>query len=557
MSPTEKRSTKKMLQKQSQKIDRDNGQFSERNAPQALIRKRKAPFAAESTSKLERMPLEIRREILKYLLLNPELGTASCIHSDEGWGSKIKYELQPAILRVCKEFHAEGVEMLYGENCFFIECVLPARDHLLHRCALTRFCEVACPESLHSSRELAINHLRTVPGVKRIRHWRILIAPMRISARNNVINLCRSICHNGIKSMEFVIAPWDNLEYPNLSRAGPGESAAENETTAKIIQHVLSPLEILRCAGKVVIRGADPEEVPDFLFREDRQGYDYYSWVSEALWRITAPRGRVLLPKTMYLTHLIKLLQSDSEVEHFHEVFYAFLNYAQTFERIYEFQKDTTGDNLYQSPYVAKNPFRGTHPVESALLKALHMQMNEEAGVQDISELKILRSNAIQFLERQYQRIQQAANDLVRFVKDQKVSGGLLDPVKPSPFESSPGVQSEGLVLLKNYAESFDRDLTTATKIAICRLNGQYEKRFEVFPREIAIKKCTNAYRAVDDMDIQYLAIRNARKRLFEWDLKGPGYTAEIDVEPLRCDARIVWDKVEPDMDVKKAEILG
>ncbi|KAF7897191.1 hypothetical protein EAF00_005419 [Botryotinia globosa] len=536
MSSTEKCSMKKMLQKQSQKIDRDNGQFSERNAPQAFIRKRKSPIAAGSTSTLERMPLEIRREILKYLLLNPELDTASCIHSDDGRGSKIKYELQPAVLRVCKEFHAEGVEMLYGENWFFIECVLPARDHLLHRCALTRFCEVACPERLHSSRELAINHLRTVPGVKRIRHWKILIAPMSISARNNIINLCRSICHNGIKSMKFVIAPWDNLKYSNLSRAGPGESAAENETTAKIIQHVLSPLEILR------------------------QGYDYYSWASGALWRIDTPRGRVLLPKTMYLTHLIKLLQSDSEVEHFHE----------TFERIYEFQKDATGDNLYQSPYVAKTPFRGTHPVESALLKALHMQMSEEAGVQDISELKILRSNAIQFLERQYQRIQQAANDLVRFVKDQKVSGGLLGPVKPSPFESSPGAQSEGLVLLKNYAESFDRDLTTATKIAICRLNGQYETRLEVFPREIAIKKCINAYRgrdveafvanfryAVDDMDIQYLAIRNARKRLFEWDLKGPGYTTEIDVDPLRCDARVAWDKVEPDMDVKKAEILG
>ncbi|TGO44726.1 hypothetical protein BOTNAR_0755g00020 [Botryotinia narcissicola] len=479
MSPTENRSTKKMLQKQSQKIDRDNGQFSERNEPQAFIRMRKAPLAAGSTSTLERMPLEIRKEILKYLLLNPELGTISCIHSDEGWGSKIKYELQPAILRVCKEFHAEGVEMLYGENWFFIECVLPARDHLLHRYALTRFCEVAYPESLHSSRELAINHLKTVPGVKRIGHWKISIAPMRINARNNVINLCRSICHNGIKSMKFVIAPWDNLEYPNLSRAGTGGSAAENETTAKIIQHVLSPLEILRCAGKVVIRGADPEEVPDFLFRGDRQGYDYYSWVSGSLWRIATPRGM------------------------------------------------------------------------------------------DIYELKILRSNAIQFLERQYQRIQQAANDLVRFVKDQKVSGGLLDPVKPSPFESSPGVQSEGLVLLKKYAESFDRDLTTATKIAICRLNGQYEMRFEVFPREIAIKKCTNAYRgrdveafvanfkyAVDDLDIQYLPIRNARKRLFEWDLKGPGYTAEIDVEPLRCDEKIAWDKVEPDVDVKKAEIL-
>ncbi|KAF5873540.1 uncharacterized protein Bfra_005003 [Botrytis fragariae] len=565
-----KRTTTKVLQKQSQKIDRDNGQSSERNALQASIRKRKAPLTAGSTSTMERMPLEIRREIFKYLLFNPELGTASCVHKDGGWGSKIKYDLQPAILRVCKEFYAEGVEILYGENRFFIECVLSTSGHLLHRCALTRFCEIASPERFHSSSELATNHLRTVPGVKRIEHWKILIAPMRSNGRNNVINLCRSICQNRIKSMEIAIAPWDSLEHPSLSRGGPRESAETNKIAAERIQDVLSPLEILRCAGKVVIRGADPDEVPDFLFEGERRGLDFYSWSLGSHWRSFAPHTRVSLPETMYLTHLIELVQGDSEVELFHEIFYAFLNYAQAFERIYEFRNHMTIDDLYHSPYLAENPFRGTHPVESALLKALRMQMNEEAGAQDISELKILRSNAITFLERQYQRIQQAANDLVRFVKDQKVSGGLLDPVESPPFELSPGVQSEGLALVKNYAESLDRELTMATKIAICRLNGQYEKRFELLPREIAIKKCTNAHRdgdvegfvanfkcAVDDMDTQYLAIRNARRRLFECDLKGSVHSTEIDVEPLRCDERIAWNKVEPDMDVKKLEILG
>ncbi|TGO44871.1 hypothetical protein BCON_0452g00030 [Botryotinia convoluta] len=453
MSRTKKCSTKKLLQKQSQKVDRDNGQSSEQNAPQASIRKRKAPLAAGSTSTLERMPLEIRRDILKYILLNPELGTASCIHRDEGWGSKIKYELQPAILRVCKQLHAEGVGILYGENRFFIECALSSWGHSLSRCALTRFYDFESCEGFPSSNKLAINRLKAVPGVKRIRHWKLLIAPMRHGARKNVMNFCRSIRHNRIKSMEIAIAPWDsNFGIPR-ARAGI------NGVTAGSIEDIFSPLEILRCTGKVIIRGADPEELPDFLFKGDSRSYDFYNY----------GLGK-------------------------------------------------------------KNPFHGTHLVESALLKALRMQMNEEAGAQDISELKILRSNAIKFLERQYQRVQHAANDLVRFVKDQKVSGGLLDPAQSTPFESSPGAQSEGLVLLKIYAESLDRELTTTTKIAICRLNGQYEKRFELLPREIAIKKCTNAYRvgdvekfvanfkrAVDDMDTQYLAIRNARKRLFEW----------------------------------------
>ncbi|KAF7881047.1 uncharacterized protein EAF02_006938 [Botrytis sinoallii] len=566
MSRIEERSTRKMLQKQSQKVDRDNGQSSEQNTPQAVIRKRKVQFAAASTSTLGRVPLEILREILKYLLLNPELGTASCVHRDEGWGSKIKYELQPSILRVCKEFHAEGAEILYEKNRFFIECVLSNQDHLLHRCDLTRFCEIPSAECFYPSDELATNHLRTVPGVKRIKHWKILIAPMRSSARNNVANLCRSICQKGIKSMEIVIGPWDSLEHPSLLEGGPRESAEVNKVTAEKLQDVLSPLEILRCAGKVVIRGADPEEVPDFLFEGDRRNYDFYSWSLGVERRETTPCGRVLLPETMYLANLIALVQGDSEVELFHKMYYAFLNYAQAFERIYEFRNQMAVDHLqlYRSPYLAENPFRGTHPVESALLKALRMQTNKEVGVQDISEFRILRSNAIRFLERQYRKIQQAANDLVRFVKDQKVSGGLLDPAQSPAFGLSPGVQREGLVLLKYYAESFNRDLTTATKLAICRLNGRYEKRFELLPREVAIRECTNAYRggdvkgfvvnfecAADDMDTQYFAIRDAKKRLFEWDLKESGHTAEIDVEPLRRDETNEWDKVEPDMDVR------
>ncbi|KAF7949116.1 hypothetical protein EAE96_008285 [Botrytis aclada] len=561
MNRTKKRIARKAPQKQSQKVDRDIGQSPEQNARRGSIRNRKAPLAAQSTSMLDRMPVEIRREMLKYLLLNPDLGTVSCIHRDEGWGSKIKYELQPAILRVCKK--------LYGQNQFFIECVPSAWGHLLHHCALTRFYEIEIPEQFHSASELATNRLRAVPGVKRIKQWKVLIDPMSPGTRNIVINFCRSICHQRIKSMEIMIANWDCLEYFSLFGEILKDSAEAKELQIKKLQHVLSPFENLRCSGEFVIRGADPEEVPDFVFLGDGRGQEFYMQTLEPLWPNNAPPERVSLPEMTYLPHLINLVQGDSEVELFHEMFYAFLNYSQAFERLDEFPNHMTIKS-YHSPYLAVSPFHGTHPVESALLKAFRMQINEEAGAQDISKLKEFRSIAIKFLERQYQRIQQAADDLIRFVKDQKISGGMLDPAQSPTFESHPGAPSKGLVLLKNYAESFHRELTMETKDAMCRLNGQYEKRFELLPREIAIKQCTNAYRnadvegfvenfklAIDDMDTQYLAIRNARKRLFEWDLKGPGYIAEVDVEPLRCDERIAWDKVEPDMDAKKAEIVG
>ncbi|TEY53578.1 hypothetical protein BOTCAL_0244g00060 [Botryotinia calthae] len=569
MRRTKKRSTRKVLQKQSQKADRGNGQSSEQNAPQASIRNRKTPLAAKSTSILKRMPPEIRREILKYLLINPDLGTASCIHRDEGWGSKVKYELQPAILRVCKQLHIEGVKILYGENQFFIECTMSTCDHLLHRCALTRFQEHQ-RHDFDLSSELAKDRLRAVPSLKRIKNWKVVIAPMRSGMRTNIMNFCRSICHNGLRSMVIAIAPWGDLWFRDLMLGGPGGSAEAIRVTAEKLHEVLSPLEILRCTGKFVIRGADPEEMPDFLFEGDKQTWRYLSWLVGDRRRIIAPCRRVSLPDTTYLPHLIELVRGDSEVEPFHEIFYTFSNYVQAFERIDEFRDHMTVDYPHPSSHLLENPFRLTHPVDSALLKALCMQTNDKAEAQNILELKVLRSSAIKFLERQYQRIQQAANDLVRFVKDQKTYSGLLDPIQLPPSDSCHGAQSEGLVLLKNYAESLDRELTTATKIAICKLNGRYEKRFELLPREIAIAKCTHAYRggevqefvenfkrAIDDMDTQCFAIRDARKRLFEWNLKGPGYTAEIDVEPLRCDEKIIWDKFEPDMDVKEAEILG
>ena len=569
MRRTKKRSTKKALQKEWQKVDRGNGQSLEQNAPQASISNRKTPPAAKSTSVLKRMPAEIRREILKYLLINPDLGTASCIHRDEGWGSKVKYELQPAILRVCKQLHIEGVEILYGVNQFFIECALSTWDHLLHRCALTRFQEYQ-RDGFGLSSELAKNQLRAVPSVNRIRNWKVLIAPMRSGMRINIMNFCRSICHSGLKSMEIVIAPWGGLQFQDLMLEGPGGRAEANKVTAEKLQEVLSPLEILRCTGNFDIRGANPEEMPDFLFEGDIPTLDYHDWLVGSRGKVVAPRGRASLPDTTYLPHMIELVRGDSKVEPFHEIFYAFFNYVQAFERIDKFRDHMTVHHPCPTSDLAQNPFRLTHPVDSALLKALRMQTNDKAGAQNVLELKVLRSSAIRFLERQYQRIQQAANDLVRFVKEHKIYGGLLDPTQLPPSDSSRGAQCEGLVLLKNYAESLDRELTTATKIAICQLEGQYEKRFKLLPREIAIAKCTHAYRggkvqefvenfkyAVNDMDTQYLAIRNARKQLFVWDLKGPGYTAEIDVEPLRCDERIAWGKFEPDMDARKAEILG
>lgn len=53
---------------------------------------------------------------------------------------------------------------------------------------------------------------------------------------------------------------------------------------------------------------------------------------------------------------------------------------------------------------------------------------------------------------------------------------------------------------------------------------------------------------ALDDMDLQYLEIRQARKALFDYD--GAGDSHFIDLELERCDEMIDWSVCEPDTDV-------
>ncbi|KAF8849458.1 hypothetical protein BDZ45DRAFT_772495 [Acephala macrosclerotiorum] len=69
---------------------------------------------------LDKLPLEIRLDIYELLLTSSILSKPESIANS--WGSDIKYELSPSILRVCKQIHAEAQPVLYGSNTFYIEC---------------------------------------------------------------------------------------------------------------------------------------------------------------------------------------------------------------------------------------------------------------------------------------------------------------------------------------------------------------------------------------------------------------------------------------------------
>lgn len=160
------------------------------------------------------------------------------------------------------------------------------------------------------------------------------------------------------------------------------------------------------------------------------------------------------------------------------------------------------------------------------------------AGEQIIATLQAFRSNAIKFLEPQYQKIHKAANDLIEFVKEHKKHGELLDPAGLSS-QSSRDKQDEALILLQNYRKSFERELTQTTELKflkqvqnprgsdIAKGNGTgLTNSISLYlDREVPLQSCIYAYEnqdeegfvkhfrsAVDDMDSQYIQMRNARK---------------------------------------------
>lgn len=72
----------------------------------------------------DKFPLEVGRDIYKYLLVNPVLGHSEMEdHTYSNGQSKyIEYDLSPSLLRTCRQMYIEAVDVLYGCNTYYLYC---------------------------------------------------------------------------------------------------------------------------------------------------------------------------------------------------------------------------------------------------------------------------------------------------------------------------------------------------------------------------------------------------------------------------------------------------
>ncbi|ESZ94280.1 hypothetical protein SBOR_5348 [Sclerotinia borealis F-4128] len=472
----------------------------------------------------KRIPLEVRNEIYKLLLVNSILGTSESVgYHQFGRSSTVtppQYDLEPQILRVSHAMYQEASVI------FFMEMT-----------PITRHYKKIAPNYFH---------LYQHPAITKVRHGKVVVSSLKE------------------KLVDGALAPI-GLEKPYRFNYG---SRTSKEICSYINNEVLlAPLRMLRGVQRVEFRYAIYDELPPVYPYNEHWQQQHTS----------------ILPGLDLETDLKTLMMSNSPAERLGDMYERLINYAEAFEFIQKLKVDMRYgeysliyealESQRQGPYgvfeipisqhignlrVLYGPER--HPVEEALHCAKKAWIKKYDGV----AFKIERAKVVKYLERQYQRAAFAAMDVAEFVKSQKREYYFLNAFPLHNWrEYGNGLDrnsATGVVLLESYEKALQRDISFTERVKQRCCAYENAPFYSALPRNILIKQTNDAFdarnyqqcadtfkKAVDDMDTQYLQIRKARKALFEADIT-PDASCNIDLELWRVDEMIDWSVNEPEM---------
>ncbi|KAI9640203.1 hypothetical protein NHQ30_011441 [Ciborinia camelliae] len=528
---------------------------------------------------LKKLPVEIRLKIYECLLVNDILGTAQSVSRSSSYGAELEYELSPQILRLCRKIHDEALPILYEKNTFYIACVrvdnypmmqptygdedensveLIIHGPQLELCPLTRY------HNSLTTRPFPKPNLDNYTSVRKVRHWRVVVSRLTIGGDWNpiwsLVDFCRSICANPPTSLELLILPC-GLDY-----------SYEELPTFGWFDQVLDPLRMLRNLQKLLINDACAADVPDIIQLTSIAELEYFKKEDDSVeWEL--PAG--------LKTELQTLVTSQQPADLLYMMHKALTDYAQAFERHrpYKIQmglrREDINDLDIRDPeyfeYVSTgefNPFiePTMHPLE------FELRLAKDAMASGFLEaFKEHRRNALNFLESQYKKIEEANHVATELIKREKVPGGLFDVVaraiETSMYIRNPLAQDDddekkakinlALVHLEDYAASFNRELTLPIRAQIRSNRRLFESHYSCLTRDRLIEQLLNEtdvgntrhflskYRTAFDLcDMQYIEILQARKKLFQFEGSDP--KCDLDLKLNRSEEMIRWNVNEP-----------
>lgn len=277
-----------------------------------------------------------------------------------------------------------------------------------------------------------------------------------------------------------------------------------------------------------------------------------------------------LRPKPLEISDVEKqdmelLVMGRSPIKLAFRMYDVVLKYAQTFERNEKFKSDmsTRYHDLVNSERISSDYFEvpqsrittsnsfmnepePKHPVELGLRTANLLSH----GVQ-IDRFLDERNAVLLYLEPQYQRIADAAQATSSYVKSKKRILQFLapdweniihKPVGRDWYRVRPADLVKAMFYLEDYADTFVRDVPRATRGNIRVMQPGFDVYYSALPREEMLNRMSGMLSRlvnepygemchkvvcqfiryfktmVDDMDNQYLEIRQARKSLFDFD---------------------------------------
>jgi hypothetical protein len=513
---------------------------------------------------LNKFPREVRDNIYKHLLVNEALSDPKTVALGRGRGywAPVKLNLSPEILLTCRQIYEESSEILYGDNKFFA-C---GHDHHL---MTTIF-------DSHHERHDTYEDLSEYQTIAKVKHWIIVIDTHKKPETwgeehpwpvTKFVWLLRAICESNVASLQILVLPYGSHDSLSEMKTGmPGNIHTKLEPLMGMLGNVKS----------FEIRYINEQDGPIWNFYDEYSSYQdrspFLDWDS-----------------IDNLQRLAPMLQMNEPAVRVFKMHQRLTEYAQTFERclLYKQQMVFSMDRNFigsmnwtnwtgqpKSPYV-----QGGHPLE----KGLH-DATEASYFNRLDVFKQKRAIVLDYLEPQYQKIVAATLALTEFIKEKKKKGGMLDP---DGYFRHDADHTIAIILIEDLANSFRREMPHSTKASIRPRQEEFELEYDFLPRQTLLtelrlkyKQVIQHYRTrswdgpdgwfrdsnknqgypnglhsfieslklvVKDMEAQYLEIRAARRRLFESDIKEDSECV-IDVESYRCDEKIDWSVLEPDV---------
>lgn len=582
-------------------ISYSNGSSSYRDTPPQSPTISRIP-SRDSDAHILNMPREITHKIFSYLLTNPILGTGTAITAIADPiknGKRVvnvpKYELHPAILRVCKQMYHDGVHVLYQHNEFIMDCTnwmyrddsneelggiyeyASSYDHdyfpittALNVSPLTRYAEhsnVAPTEqdweyqgNEFFYKQPTFNRLMG-PQARYIRKWKVIVRGDEGHFTHRfdeaaLAQFCHAICQCPDLSLSFIVCIDKTSE--QTQRATRADFARHLS-----FEEVFAPLKLLRNVQDVEFKEAHSNT------DEERDGEEYPESLPVYLDEIhqivdasaaTLTSGR---EKEKYM-NLIK--GSSPLIGSINLMCDELVAYTQTFQSVPELRQDIDVGSLdtvnqHKKSY---NTLEGTlRQARAAVLvgnhkafKALRMELLLDIENDQFQRIKrcFSRLNGFTMQDRVFRGMLCQGEFHDRIYEDQ---GFMLDLNKNSAETCNWREKiTKALLLLEEYAKSFDIDLNKNSVYRPAyrpRNPGVYEKDPA---REKLLRRIRKAHefrdygffmhcfqKAVNQLNDQYIEILKAKQNLFRWDARPAPRGIDIPAGDLKY---IVDPDIEP-----------